>query len=169
MLDRKSIYALNKKDSAAIVYIQADGQVIRLTRADFLTEEEFVKWKTWSDENYHDEEKRDHIYADHTLALIGLPDSVGAVPDAETILKRVHQRMEQKQFCALLVMQLKDILTPTQYRRLWMYYVDSLTEKEIAHIEGVGQRRISTSISDAKNKVIKYFFQKGQNKGLKSP
>ena len=39
MLDRKSIYSLNKADSNAIVYIDADGKVIRLTRQDFEKED----------------------------------------------------------------------------------------------------------------------------------
>lgn len=43
MFNRKSSYALNKKDSSAIVYIDANDNVIRLTREDFASEEEFQK------------------------------------------------------------------------------------------------------------------------------
>ena len=42
MLDRKSIYALNKKDPEAIVYTDADKHTIRLTREDFDTEADFL-------------------------------------------------------------------------------------------------------------------------------
>ena len=56
MFDKKSSYALNKKDPDAIVYTDADGHRIRLTREDFDTEADFLKWKTWSDEDYHGEE-----------------------------------------------------------------------------------------------------------------
>ena len=35
MFNSKNSYALNKKDVNAIVYIDADGNIIRLTRADF--------------------------------------------------------------------------------------------------------------------------------------
>lgn len=45
MFNRKSIYALNKKDPNAIVYTDADGNLIRLTRDDFSNEEEFLRWK----------------------------------------------------------------------------------------------------------------------------
>ena len=45
MQDRKSIYSLNKADSEAIVYTDADGHTIRLTRQDFATAEEFEKRK----------------------------------------------------------------------------------------------------------------------------
>lgn len=161
MLDRKSIYALNKKDRAAIVYLQADGQIVRLTSADFMSEEDFAKWKTWSDENYHDEEKRDHIHADHTLALTDLPDEVAAVPDAETVLARLHQRMEQKQFCALFVLQLRDILTPTQYRRLWLYHVEERTTREIAKAEGIRHQSVVRSLAAAKEKIFHFIEKQG--------
>lgn len=69
MFDRKSVYALNKKDKDVIVYRDADGNINRLTRADFASEEEFLKWKAWSDEDYHGTEKREHIYSDNTLSL----------------------------------------------------------------------------------------------------
>ena len=45
MQDRKSIYSLNKADGDAIVYIDAEGHTIRLTRRDFATAEEFENGK----------------------------------------------------------------------------------------------------------------------------
>ena len=56
MFYSKSIYALNKKDRDAIVYEDADGSLIRLTRENFPSKEEFLRFKAWSDENYHDVE-----------------------------------------------------------------------------------------------------------------
>ena len=53
MFNRKSNYALNKKDPNAIVYMDANDTIIRLTCKDFVSEEEFLKWKTLSDEDYH--------------------------------------------------------------------------------------------------------------------
>ena len=50
MFDKKSEYALNKYDQDSIIYISVSGH-IRLTRADFSSEEEFLKWKAWSDED----------------------------------------------------------------------------------------------------------------------
>ena len=35
MFNRKSIYALNKKDPDAIVYMDANEVIVRLTREDF--------------------------------------------------------------------------------------------------------------------------------------
>lgn len=45
MYDKKSSYALNKKAPDAIVYTDADRRIIRLTRADFDTEADFLRWK----------------------------------------------------------------------------------------------------------------------------
>lgn len=56
MFDKKSEYALNKHDQDSIIYISVSGH-IRLTRSDFSSEEEFLKWKAWSDEDYHEREK----------------------------------------------------------------------------------------------------------------
>ena len=60
MFNRKSSYALNKKDPNTIVYIDANDVIIRLTREDFASEEEFLKWKSLSDADYHASEKEDH-------------------------------------------------------------------------------------------------------------
>lgn len=54
MFNRKSDYVLNRKDVTAIVYIDADKYIIRLTCEDFSSEEEFLRWKNWSDANYHE-------------------------------------------------------------------------------------------------------------------
>ena len=51
MFNRKSIYALNKKDPDAIVYMDANEVIVRLTREDFASEKEFLKWKALSDED----------------------------------------------------------------------------------------------------------------------
>ena len=58
MFNRKSIYALNKKDPDAIVYMDANEVIVRLTREDFASEKEFLKWKALSDEDYHASERK---------------------------------------------------------------------------------------------------------------
>ena len=63
MFDKKSEYALNKHDQDSIIYISVSGH-IRLTRADFFSEEEFLKWKAWSDEDYHEREKSGRSFND---------------------------------------------------------------------------------------------------------
>ena len=68
MFDKKSEYALNKYDQDSIIYISVSGR-IRLTRADFSSEEEFLKWKTWSDADYHETEKKGRSFNDNRVAL----------------------------------------------------------------------------------------------------
>ena len=80
MFNRKSSYALNKKDPNAIVYMDANEAIIRLTREDFASEEEFLKWKSLSDADYHASEKEDHVYANHTLALDELSEEAASIP-----------------------------------------------------------------------------------------
>lgn len=44
MFNKKSEYAQNKREKDSIIYISVNGR-IRLTRADFSSEEEFLRWK----------------------------------------------------------------------------------------------------------------------------
>ena len=69
MFNRKSSYALNKKDPDAIVYMDANEVIVRLTCKDFASEEEFLKWKSLSDEDYHASEKEAHVYRGVMTAL----------------------------------------------------------------------------------------------------
>lgn len=43
-------------------YEDSDGSLIRLTRENFPSQEEFLRFKAWSDENYHDVERECHAY-----------------------------------------------------------------------------------------------------------
>ena len=95
MFNRKSSYALNKKDPNAIVYIDANDVIIRLTREDFASEEEFLKWKSLSDADYHASEKEDHIYANHTLALDELSEEAASVPAVDVCMEQAHDRAEE--------------------------------------------------------------------------
>ena len=67
MFRKKSDYALNKLDPDAIVYRDATGEIHRLTRVDFDSEEDFLRWKKWSDENYHAAEKKETIESQRTI------------------------------------------------------------------------------------------------------
>lgn len=156
MFNRKSIYALNKKDPNAIVYLDADGNLIRLTRDCFACEEEFLRWKAWSDENFHSEDKRDVAEDKHSVSLDGLSEEALAISGADVVIEQHHDRTEQRNQAANMVIRLKDRLTETQFRRLWMYCVDGKTEQEIAVMENVDQQRVSKSILAAKKKIKKF-------------
>ncbi len=159
MPDRKSIYTLNKKDPEAIVYTDADKHIIRLTRADFDTEADFLKWKAWSDENYHDEEKSDHVEDNHTAPL---DEKAGAADGPEVIIEQRIEKQAQERYTAETVIRIKGQLTEKQFRRLWLYCVGGLTQQQIAEAEEVGQRRISTSITAAIKKIREIFIGEGQ-------
>ena len=45
--------------------MDANEVIIRLTREDFASEEEFLKWKSWSDGNYHTEDNQDVVEGKH--------------------------------------------------------------------------------------------------------
>ena len=156
MVSKNSIYALNKKDPDAIVYPSANGKLIRITREDFPSEEEFLAFKKWSDENFHEEEKLDHREANHVLSVDDLSEAALAVPAADVIMERQHERAEKRKIASDMVVKLKDKLTDIQFRRLWMYHVDGKTEEEIAEIEGVAQQQISKSIIAAEKKIKKF-------------
>lgn len=81
MFNNRSDYALNKKDSTAIVYQDANGTIIRLTEDAFSSRKEFRKWKNWTNMKCHSEEKKEHIHSNHTVSLddldFALPASFG--------------------------------------------------------------------------------------------
>ena len=86
MQDANSIYSLNKRDTDAIVYTNANGTVTRLTSGDFSSEQEFQRWKEWSDHDFHAEEKQDHIFEDNNYSLEAQPEHIAKVPSAEAVL-----------------------------------------------------------------------------------
>lgn len=163
MFDSKSDYALNKRDPDAIVCRSATGEHIRLTREDFASDEEFLRWKEWSDREYHDSEKAGRGYYDNCIPLFDALDS--SSPSAEDILLAPILESERIKCRTALLKQIKAKLTRKQYRRLWMYYLEGMTEAEIAKREGVGQRRVSTSISRGKEIVEKFLFIFLSNRG----
>ena len=159
MFDKKSSYALNKKDPDAIVYTDADRHIIRLTRKDFDTEADFLRWKAWSDENYHDQEKADHVEDNHTTPL---DEKAGAADGPEVIIEQRIEKLAHERYTAETIIRVKGQLTEKQFRRIWMYCAKGMTQQQIADVEKVGQRRISTSISTAVKKIKKYFSVGGQ-------
>ena len=157
MLNRNSICFLNMRDPQAIVYTDAKGTVIRLTREDFASEDEFLTWKARSDEDYRLSEKAGRSYYDKCIPLIEAIDA--PLPSAEDTLLAPILEVERIASRVALLEQARSSLTQKQYNRLRMYYLDGMTEQEIAKVEGVAQRRISKSISSGK-KVMYRFLKK---------
>ena len=157
MFNRKSSYALNKKDVNAIVYIDANENIIRLTREDFSSEEEFQKWKAWSDENYHTEDNRDVVEGKHNMPIDDLSEAALAIPAIDVVMDRQHEKAERRRQASAMVSQIRDKLTETQFRRLWMYLVDEMTIDEIGAREGVSHQAVSLSITTTIKKIKKFF------------
>ena len=158
MFDKKSEYALNKHDQDSIIYISVSGR-IRLTRADFSSEEEFLKWKAWSDADYHQTEKEGRSFNDNRVALDDYLDVVGAVQSAEdeffSELLKADVQAEEKALREKRLAALKAILNAKQYRRIWMYYAER--KSEIARLEGVTKASVSLSLARAIKKISKKF------------
>ena len=157
MFNRKSIYALNKKDPDAIVYMDANDTIIRLTHEDFDSEEEFLKWKSWSDGNYHTEDNQDVVEGKHNTSIDDLSDAAFSIPAIDVVMEHQHEKSERRRVASAMVSQIRDKLTETQFRRLWMYFVDGMTIDEIVGKEGVSNQAASLSITTAIRKIKKYF------------
>ena len=157
MIKKNSIYSLNKKNPDAIVYPSATGKPVFVTREDFPNEEEFLAFKKWSDENFHSEEKLDHRESNRTVSADNISDAAFATPAIDVEMERQQEQDDRRKMASDMVVKLKDKLTETQFRRLWMYYIDGMTVDEIGRIEGIRHQNISKSIGSAMKKIKKFF------------
>ena len=157
MFNKSSIYLLNKRDPDAIVYPSATGEIVRITREDFPSEEEFLAFKKWSDENFHKEDNRDVVEDKHRISIDGLSEAALAVPSDDVIMERRQLRAEKRKVASDLVVKFKGKLTETQFRRLWMHEVEGKTLEEIAALENVAFQSVHESIEGAKKKILKKF------------
>lgn len=159
MFNRRSSYALNKRDKDAIVCKSVTETHVRLTCDDFSSEEEFRRWKAWSDEDYRATERAERAYHDHGVPLE--ERNVPGTPSVEELLLEADGRTEWNAARESLALQIRDSLTEKQFRRLCLYYLGDLPEREIAEMEGVGQRRISTSLSLGRKKLARILGESG--------
>ena len=164
MYNRNSDPARNKRDADAIVYQDAGGNTIRLTREDFASEEEFLLWKAWSDADYHRTEKNDHLYAHHTASIEVLIGQLPTVPSMDAELGEAYDRQEQVRIHTEALKLHKSCLSEIQFRRLWMHHVEGRTVREIAHKEGVGYQRVHKSIQAAENNIYKILKKQGDKR-----
>ena len=126
-----------------------------MTHDDFASEEEFARWKAWYLEDLREEELKNHTYLDHTLPMESIPENLVSIPSPEEIIEQFWEQVDRARLSDEMLVRIRECLTKVQFRRLWMYYAEGMTELEIAEREGVGQQRISKSIIAAKKKLIK--------------
>ena len=155
MFDKKSDYALNKRDPDAIVCKSASGVHIRLTREDFASEEEFLRWKDWSDGSYCEIERTDASYSKHTC---GFPEWRGSVQSPEAEMIEAQDQKERQELRRLLLEGLDSCLTPVQRRRLWLYCVEGLTGRQIAQAEGAAHQNVVKSKKKKKKKIKNFLL-----------
>ena len=148
MFDRKNDVARNKKRADAIVYAGAADEVV-LTQSDFESEEEFRRWKAWSDADYKQTEKA--MRRDYDHVIYGLEG--WKIPASERVEKQEEIINEDK---------LKSVLTERQYKRLHLYAVMNMTLEQIADIEQVSIQSVSRSIHAAKKKILKFLSKQGE-------
>ena len=157
MFNRLSNYSRNKQEQNAIVYCDAFGNVINLTADDFGSEEEFRNWKSWSDENYHIEDKLEVVERIHTVPIDLVSDAALIVPGIDVVLIRQLERAEQFRQATEMISQFKDKLTETQFRRLCLYFINEMSIDQIGIREGVTHQAVSLTINAAIKKIKKYF------------
>ena len=157
MFDPHSDYSLNKQDPDAIICRSATGEPIRLTRADFSSEEEFLRWKEWSDADYHAAEKAGRKYDDSRVSLIEGLDI--HAPSAEEALLALELEADHAQLSADQLERVRACLSTVQYRRLLMLHTKRGSITSIAKIERVSKASISRSISAAWRKISKKLLE----------
>ena len=151
MFDRKNDVARNKKRADAIVYAGATDEIV-LTQSDFESEEEFRRWKAWSDADYKQMEKE--MRRDYDHVIYGLDGKEFSA-----------QEEDKPKDIFVDEMTIRAILTERQFKRLTLYVIRGMTVEQIAEQEGVAHQNVSKSIGQAKKK-IKFFFEK---QGAKVP
>lgn len=158
MFNAQSDYALNKRDQEAIVCQSATDEPVRLTREDFASDEEFLQWKEWSDQDYRISEKAGRGYYDYCIQIIEELDIV--IPSVEDSFIAHILETEHIEARAALLNQVRDTLTETQYRRLRLYCVENLTVRQIAEAENVRHQSVVECLAVSKKK-IQDFLKKG--------
>jgi len=149
LFNSKNDYARNKLNPDTIVYASATGW-IKLSKDDFTSEDEFLKWKHLSDKDYHDRAKQSRQF-DNCLSLECLSESSALVCSAEEML--IEKQKQPSPDIYELNTKIREILTDKQYRRLYLYSEKHMNQMEIAVLEGVLQCEISVSINQAKKKI----------------
>lgn len=144
-----SDYAANKTDAEAIVCRSATGEDVRLTRADFESEEEFLKWKDWSDADYKQSERRDRAYNDRRLSLA----AAYFLSDRENECLSGEPNAAEQKTRDDLISHIRSLLTDTQFSRLWRRFVCGRELADIAAEDGVSVAAVSNSIKRAAKRI----------------
>ena len=105
----------------------------------------------------------------HNTSIDGLSEAALSIPAIDVVMDRQHEKAERRRVASAMVSQIRDKLTETQFRRLWMYYIDGMTVDEIGEKEGVSHQAASLSITTAIRKIKKIFLRNAENTLQKCP
>jgi len=161
MFCRKSDYALNKKDRNSIIYKGCDGYEQRITREYFSSEEEFLFWKYWSDEDYRVTDNADSYYHRHIADIDELANGCLSTLSPEDSIMAAIKRTEEIESAKNKVKTIMAIITDIQFRRIWRHYVMGFKMRDIAKIEGVAHPNIVKSIVTVKKIIIEKVLKEG--------
>ena len=145
-----SDYAANKTDAEAIVCRSATGKDVRLTQADFESDEEFQRWKGWSDADYKQSERRARAYSDRRLSLT----AAYFLSDRElNECLSGELRAAEQQTRDDLISHIRSLITDTQFSRLWRRFACGRELADIAAEDGVSVAAVSNSIKRAAKRI----------------
>ena len=144
MHNKYSDYVANKTDAEAIVCRSATGKDVRLTRADFESDEEFQRWKGWSDADYKQSERRGRLSlaAAYFLSDRELNECLSG-----------ELRAAEQQTRDDLVSHIRSLITDTQFSRLWRRFACGCELADIAAEDGVSVNAVADSIQRAIKKL----------------
>ena len=149
MFNTNSDYAINKLDTEAIVCRSVTGQLLRITREDFSSDEEFEKWKLWSDTDYHETELRDRAYSDRKTEFAIARHLEAQDTDWLTMELKASDKGQHTQ----LIERMRGFLTDIQFKRIWQRFAVGLELADIAGSEGVSITAVASSIERAVKKL----------------
>lgn len=160
---KNSDYAANKY-SDGIVY-RFNNQTITITLEKYLaenpdkTEADFLELKALSDEIYHEQVQLEHATNRRNipLSLIDETECCAIRPIDEYIDKQEDNEAIKTIFQFLD----RDILTKTQKQRFVKFFIQGLSERQIAARENTSNVAISKSINQCLKKLKKYFDEMG--------
>ena len=159
---RDSDHAVNKHASG-IVY-RFRRQTVEATLEIYLlenpgkTEADFARFKTFSDEDYSNQDKADCQQTHKNVSIHSLDETDACcVPSPEEILFDEPERVARKESMRRQAYQALSKLTEVQRRRYLMYHVHGLSEEEIAEIECTTQQAVSKSLLLADKRISAFF------------
>lgn len=148
-------FSRNKRCPDGIVYRDANGELTVLRPEDFRNANEFQKWKSLSDAEYHCEENGDHRERNHITGSLNEHCVFLSFPDTRPNAARTDEEARLR----ILRAKIRRILTDKQYRRFWAHCVDGKSVTAISREEHIPVSSICDSIRAAKRRLARELFE----------